>query len=114
MAEVAGYRRNDGEFEIREWTLVVGANPGRPLSRRRVRGEWICGTEPRYFTGTVTRIERGYAFVERDGPCDTIYIPSDHGSNLIFADLSPGQRVRFTIAFNIIGPVALNVSSEKS
>ena len=105
---------NGKEDDARARFEELKRQPMAPLSRRRVRGEWICGSEPLHFTGTIKRIEKAYAFVERDGPADTIYIPTDHESNVLLAELSPGQRVRFTIAFNVLGPVALNVSSEKS
>jgi tetratricopeptide (TPR) repeat protein len=61
------------------------------------------------YHGEVWRVEAAYCFVRRDGLSDMIYCSQDNEHADTWRRLIPGRRVTFNIAFNMRGPVAINV-----
>ena len=103
---------NGKEEDARTHFGSLGKERIGPQLRHRVRGEWLEKGDQRWFAGRLSRIERGYAMIKRDGVGDSIFVPREHNSNRKLEELTRGERVRFTLAFNMRGPVALNVRSE--
>jgi tetratricopeptide (TPR) repeat protein/cold shock CspA family protein len=75
-------------------------------SRFDARGEWRDGDTSRQFAGSLLTIDRGYGWIRRDGAGDVIFVPSEDSTNNALEVMERGQRVRFTIAFNMLGPIA--------
>lgn len=64
------------------------------------------------FHGEVNLMEATYCFIRRDGISDMIYYHQDIDETSFFDNIIRGMRVKFQLAFNMYGPVAINVSGE--
>jgi len=73
--------------------------------------------QPRYpiddtYGGEVHTVEASYCWIVRDGIQDWIYCRQETVENRIWRNLLPGTRVTFRLAFNMRGPVAIDVALE--
>ena len=73
--------------------------------------------QPRYpidhtYSGEVRAVEASYCWIRRDGIQDWIYCHQEAVESSIWRNLLPGTRVTFTLAFNMRGPVAIDVALE--
>jgi len=80
-----------------------------PMSlRTQVQGE-VRGVR---YSGIVIKLDEYYVFLARDNNPSRIYAPRENIEPTTWEDLKFHSRVTFSIAFNYIGPVALNVKRE--
>jgi len=84
---------------------------------RYVRLPFELKSMPRYpldtiFQGEICRVESTYCFIARDGISDKIYCHEDNVDETIWKNMTVGTRVRFKLAFNMHGPLAINISIE--
>jgi len=77
--------------------------------RHEIRSKVEEGNAPKSFTGTLTRKEVTYGFIERDGRGDRVFTHRNDLDAEIWRLLQENDRVNFEIGFNFGGPIALNV-----
>ena len=61
------------------------------------------------FLGTIRRSEATYALVERDGSADWVFAHTREIDRSLWDRLEVGARVGFKVAFNMRGPIAVEV-----
>lgn len=83
-----------------------------PGLRRGPRAAWEDNGTPKRFHGTVVRMDLGFAFVERDGKKDRIFIRRTPETEFLWTSGASGPRIVFSIAFNLRGPVAVDILPE--
>jgi tetratricopeptide (TPR) repeat protein len=70
---------------------------------------WTRDGKPVVAFGRVSRVEKWYGTIERDGTGDWIYVPRDSTGAHPLIDMSLGTRVRFQIGFTYRGPFAVEI-----
>jgi len=84
-----------------------------PDAKRRIRGVMKLADSEQAFSGTIGKVESSYAFVQRDGPGDWVFLHAGNlGTAISWADLRTGMRVSFSLGFNFFGPVAFRIRPE--
>ena len=68
--------------------------------------------EPKQFSGTITRVEASHGFLSIDGRGDILFFHENDVADGIWANLSSGKRVTFTIGFSLRGPKGLTLRLE--
>lgn len=76
---------------------------------RNVRLPWMNGMALQRFQGTVTRLDMGYGFLERDGERDRLFFSRSDNSEFLWREGAIGSRVSFGIGFRLRGPVAVEL-----
>lgn len=69
-------------------------------------------SEPKQFSGTITRVEATHGFVSIDGRGDWLFFHENDVAAGVWDHLSSGKRVVFAIGFSLRGPKALNLRLE--
>jgi cold shock CspA family protein len=59
--------------------------------------------------GRIVRLEPSYCFIARDGAGDWIYTHRSNVAEHTWKNLTYGARLRFEIAFSVMGPGAFNI-----
>lgn len=88
---------------------IIPKMKSRPRGKVRENGHLVT------FKGTIYKIESKYGFIMRDAIGDKIYFYRyEFGSNYnqIWDKLNSGTRVKFNLAFNYRGAVAVNIKLE--
>jgi len=86
-----------------------------PMSyEERIRVQDAVGglTNPRQFSGTITRVEATHGFVSVDGRGDRMFFHETDVAEGAWDHLSSGTRVVFAIGFSLRGPKALGLRLE--
>jgi tetratricopeptide (TPR) repeat protein len=81
--------------------------------RQKPRGKIIENKKPIKFLGTITKVEASYGFIARDERNEDLFLSRFHPHMASWEELHRGMRVKFEIAFNYRGAIALNVQSER-
>ena len=81
---------------------------------RYVRLPFELKSMPRYpldttYQGEISSIESTYCFIKRDGISDKIYCHENNVDEITWKNMARGTRVQFKLAFNMHGPVAINI-----
>jgi tetratricopeptide (TPR) repeat protein len=81
---------------------------------RYVRLPFELKSMPRYpldttYQGEISSIESTYCFIKRDGISDKIYCHENNLDEITWKNMAIGTRVQFKLAFNMHGPVAINI-----
>jgi hypothetical protein len=76
-----------------------------------VRGR-VCDEsgDPLRYNGTITLVRPSYAFVQCEAPRLRVFVPLGNDSSFRSDDLIIGFPVSFELAFNLRGPIALNLT----
>jgi len=80
----------------------------------RIRSQDAMGglSDPRQFSGTITRVEATHGFVSIDGRGDWVFFHETEVAEGVWDHLSSGTRVIFAIGFSLRGPKALDLRLE--
>lgn len=83
------------------------------IVRQKPRGIVKENNKPIKFFGTISTMEASYGFITRDERNEDVFLSrfSQHIST--WEDLYRGKRVKFELAFNYRGPIALKVEDER-
>jgi cold shock CspA family protein len=85
------------------------ANLGNARAAPEIRNRLFYPILGERFTGSITRIEAGHAFIIRDGMADSVFL---HASNVPpgkWKHMVISSRIGFAIAFTFRGPSAFEV-----
>ena len=83
-----------------------------PRVKREFRGYALESDVKKRFLGQVMRIESTYAFIKRDGTLDDIFADPRGTDESVWLGLRRGNRVAFSLTFNYLGPVAVELAGE--
>lgn len=122
------YTEGDSNYDARFWYAVVLYGEGNiddaheiffklsqanvsTLVKQKPRGILETNSIPLIFTGTIKSFHYSHLFIIRDGLQDKIFTHSSYNEES-WDQLKQAQRVKFNLAFNYRGAVALNVVPE--
>lgn len=80
--------------------------------KQEPRGTVVENGTNKIFLGTVSTLETSYSFITRDSYQDSIFTYVNYNDKDEWENLRYHMRVKFNLAFNFKGPVALNVAKE--
>lgn len=101
--------------EVRESKEVFKHLREIPMSyEERIRVQDAIGglSEPRQFSGTITRVEAAHGFVSIDGRGDWVFFHESDVAEGVWEHILSGTRVVFAIGFSFRGPKALDLRLE--
>lgn len=81
-------------------------------TKTKTQGIIIEKSKPKIFSGTITRVETTYGFIQRDDRNESIFFnPNENSENWHL--LMRGKKVIFHIGFNYRGAIAIHLDSPK-
>ncbi|MBS0186913.1 MAG: SIR2 family protein [Planctomycetes bacterium] len=101
---------NGKERDARDRFSRLAALGNWRIDPTEARDVWMEGSTPKQFTGRVARVERTFALIDRDGTGDRLFTPMPAATEHPLQLAQRQDRVRFEIAFNVRGPLAVNVA----
>jgi cold shock CspA family protein len=104
----------EGEVnEARDYFLRLKDAAAPTSVKQKPRGRVMENNNPVKYLGTVAKIEASFGFISKDARNEDVFISRFHDHRSTWDDLYRGKRVRFELAFNYRGPVAINVEGER-
>jgi len=105
------YIENEFEVARRIFSFLRGTNLDVRI-KREPHGSVYDNDQLSEFHGIIDTLEASYGFLLRDGHQDRIFTHKDHSNEEYWGNLTTNKRVKFNLAFNYSGPVAINIKPE--